>query len=616
MSPNVGLPSETHRRSRSVRFALWLGGYAASLLVGVNVALTQYLAQAFSYDEALGAAWFGRVYAPWSWLDWKDAFMNSNRGTFALAFAVVGLTAVVLFLSGAFAIALVTRRSKAVSHLHGSAHWATPREIERSGLLPRGGQPGTGVYVGAWAAPDGGLRYLRHNGPEHVLAFAPTRSGKGVGLIIPTLLSWPESVVVYDLKGENWALSAGWRQSAGHVVCKFDPLCGDGTGLRLNPLAEVRLATPHEVADVQNIVTMIVDPDGKGLADHWDKTSYMLLTGVLLHALYRARSQGRVASLPEVAALLSHPDGVDALYSAMMENRCVDGQPHPIVVRAAIDMLEKDQRERASVLSSAKTFFALYADPIVAANIAHSDLRFGDLMNREQPVSLYLVVDPQNKERLRPLVRLLVTQLLRSLTPRLQFAQGSPVKSYRHRLLLLLDEFPALGRLPILQDALAYIAGYGIKAYLIAQDLTQLTDVYGRSEAISSNCHVKVAFAPNRIETAELISKMTGTATVVKRVVGTSGKRFGLALNQVNESIQEFARPLLTPDECMRLPGPMKNASTGLIEAAGDLLVFVAGLAPIYGRQILFFHDPIFATRARIAAPAAGGPPVGAIRQR
>jgi type IV secretion system protein VirD4 len=608
MSPSVGLPSEPRRRNRSLRFALWLGAYAASLLVGVNVALTQYLAHAFDYHEVLGTPWLGRVYAPWSWLAWKQDYLESNRGTFALAFAAIGLTALTLFLAGAYAILLVTRRSKAVSHLHGSAHWASPDEIERSGLLPRGDQPGAGVYVGAWAAPDGALRYLRHNGPEHVLAFAPTRAGKGVGLIIPTLLSWPESVVVYDLKGENWALSAGWRRSAGHVVCKFDPLCGDGTSVKLNPLAEVRLATPHEVADVQNIVTMIVDPDGKGLADHWDKTSYMFLTGVVLHALHLARAQGRVASLPEVAALLSNPEGVDALYAAMMENRFVDGQPHPIVARAAIDMLEKDQRERASVLSSAKTFFALYADPIVASNISRSDLRFGELMNREQPVSLYLVIDPQNKDRLRPLVRLLVTQLLRSLTPRLQFAAGSPVKAYRHRLLLLLDEFPALGRLPILQDALAYVAGYGIKAYLIAQDLTQLTEAYGRSEAISSNCHVKVAFAPNRIETAELISKMTGTATVVKRVVGTSGKRFGLALNQVNESIQEFARPLLTPDECMRLPGPVKNASTGLIEAAGDLLVFVAGLAPIYGRQILFFQDPVFAARARVAAPAVGGP--------
>lgn len=604
MNPGVGLPSDQRRGAPWVRLVGGIAGYAAAVLLGANVALTQYVAHAFRYDDALGTPLIGRWYAPWSWLAWKDAFITADRDGFAVMFGVIGLAALVLFLSGAYAMALVTRRSKALSDLHGSAHWANPREIHRSGLLPIGDRPGAGVYVGAWPDPNGALRYLRHNGPEHILAFAPTRSGKGVGLIIPTLLSWPESVVVYDLKGENWALSAGWRQQAGHIVWKFDPLSVDGSGLKLNPLAEVRIATPHEVADVQNIVTMIVDPDGKGLADHWDKTSYMFLTGVILHALYAARGHSKVASLPEVAGLLSNPDGIDALYSAMMENRHLDGRPHPIVVRAAVDMLEKDQRERASVLSSAKTFFALYADPIVAANISRSELRFNELMNRAQPVSLYLIVDPQNKERLRPLVRLLLTQLIRSLTPRLQFANGTPLKSYRHRLLLLLDEFPALGRLPILQDALAYIAGYGIKAYLITQDLTQLTEVYGRGESISSNCHVKVAFAPNRIETAEVISKMTGTATVVKRVVGTSGKRFGFALNQVNESIQEFARPLLTPDECMRLPGPAKNASTGLIEAAGDLLVFVAGLAPIYGRQILFFKDPVFAARARIPAPS------------
>jgi type IV secretion system protein VirD4 len=186
----------------------------------------------------------------------------------------------------------------------------------------------------------------------------------------------------------------------------------------------------------------------------------------------------------------------------------------------------------------------------------------------------------------------------------MEFKDGVAVATYKHRLLLLLDEFPALGKLPIFEEALAHFAGYGLKAYLIAQDLSQLTAAYGQHEAIVSNCHIKVAYAPNRIETAELLSKMTGTATVVKRVVGTSGKRFSLVLSQVNETIQEFSRPLLTPDECMRLPGPEKDED-GMVTKAGDLLVFAAGRAPIYGRQILYFKDPTFSARSRISAPLA-----------
>lgn len=615
MSLSVGLPANDGANARP-RLVLWLCMYAAAVAAATSVALTQFLAANFAYDPALGEPLFGRVYPPWSWVGWKGLLFPAHRGAFALAVGTAGVGSFALLLIGAWVIAIRTRRARGMSHLHGSAHWAGPTDLRRSGLLPPRGSIGAGVYVGGWQEPRGPLRYLRHNGPEHVLAFAPTRSGKGVGLIIPTLLSWPESVVVYDLKGENWALSSGWRQQAGQVVMKFDPLDCENVGVKFNPLAEVRLGTPHEVADVQNVVTMIVDPEGKGLSDHWDKTSFMFLTGVVLHSLYAARQQSRTATLPDVAALLSNIDGIDALYARMIDNAFATGSPHPVIARAAVDMLEKDPRERGSVLSSAKTFFALYADPIVARNLSGSDFRLADLMRHERPVSLYLVIDPQNKDRLKPLVRLLLTQIIRALTPRLEFQQGAPVRTYRHRLLLLLDEFPALGRLPVFQDALAYIAGYGIKAYLIAQDLTQLTDAYGKGESISSNCHLKVAFAPNRIETAELLSKMTGTATVVKRVIGTSGQRFGLTLGHVNESIQEFARPLLTPDECMRLPGPRKNPTTGLIEAAGDLLVFVAGAPPIYGRQILFFQDPVFAARARLPAPASSHHPSAASPSR
>ena len=166
----------------------------------------------------------------------------------------------------------------------------------------------------------------------------------------------------------------------------------------------------------------------------------------------------------------------------------------------------------------------------------------------------------------------------------------------------MLDEFSSLGKLEIFQESLAYMAGYGIKSYIIIQDLTQLYNAYTKEESIISNCHIRISYAPNKIETAELLSKMTGTTTVVKSSINASGKSSSLVLGNVSESFQEVSRPLLTPDECMRIPAPKKDAQGNIIDA-GDMLIFVAGKSPIYGKQILFFKDEVFLDRSKVEAP-------------
>jgi len=399
-------------------------------------------------------------------------------------------------------------------------------------------------------------RYLRHNGPEHVLAFAPTRSGKGVGLVIPTLLSWPHSVVCYDIKGENWALTAGWRkQYAGNRVLKFDPTSQEGSA-RFNPLCEIRLETPLEVADAQNLATMLVDPDGKGLVDHWAKTSQALLTGAILHCSYvQRRETGAAATLADVDGLLANPElDIQAVLERMLEYRHRDDQPHPVVARVARNLLNLSEKELSSVVSTALSFLSLYRDPVVAMNTSQSDFRIRDLMHHEHPVSLYLVVRPADADRLRPLIRLLLTQIVRRLTETMRFEAGRSVADYRHRLLLLLDEFASLKRLPVIEEALAFMAGYGLKAYLIVQDLQQIRSAYGRDEGLVGNCHLRIAYTPNKLETAELLSRMAGQTTVVRQQVTISGLRAGGRRGQRSESLQEVPRPLITADEVMRLP--------------------------------------------------------------
>ena len=243
------------------------------------------------------------------------------------------------FLCYFVAFAMIGRKSLKHDGVHGTAHWASKAELIETGILPAKGQRGAGVYVGGWRDPQGNVHYLRHNGPEHIAVIAPTRSGKGVSLIVPTLLTWAESVFVLDSKGESFNLTAGYRDAGlGTRVLRFNPASEDSAE-RYNFLDAVRLGTPHEVGDAQNIATTIVDPDGKGLKDHWAKTSQAFLPGIILWTMYGARSLGRSASLSDVAVALANPLlKIDDLYRAMEANQFgPGGRPHAVIAAAARD---------------------------------------------------------------------------------------------------------------------------------------------------------------------------------------------------------------------------------------------------------------------------------------
>jgi type IV secretion system protein VirD4 len=200
------------------------------------------------------------------------------------------------------------------------------------------------------------------------------------------------------------------------------------------------------------------------------------------------------------------------------------------------------------------------------------------------------------------LLRVLINAIVRVNASGLSFSGGLPQAHYKHRLLLMLDEFPSMGKLDILKESLAFLAGYGIKAYLICQDINQLHTHYTRDEAITSNCHVQCAFPPNRIETAEHLSKLTGQTTVVKEQVTTSGCGW---MTNVSCSTHEISRPLMTADESMRMRGALKDTN-GMITQAGEMVVYVAGCPAVRGVQPLFFKDSGLVRRSRIPAPSIG----------
>lgn len=484
--------------------------------------------------------------------------------------------------------------------IHGSARWATKRDVKKAGLFSE-----RGVTVGGWRDRPGKVRTLRHDGPEHVLVFAPTRSGKGVSLILPTLLTWPESCFVLDIKGENFALSAGWRKSEGHNVFKFEPTSSEETA-RYNPLAEVRIGTGRDIADCQNIAAMIVDPDGKGLKDYWRQEGWSWLSVIILHVIYRIeKEQSRRASLDDVNIFASGTisdesgeDNFEALLDDMIEYEHGEGYIDKEIKRGASRMKIKAGPERSGVHSSAITELALYADPIIARNTSTSDFTLNDLVNGDRPTALYMVVQPSDIDRLRPLVRIVMNLLTRRLTENLDFENGRSSAAIRHRLLLMLDEFTSIGKLDIFERALAFMAGYGLKAFVVVQDVAQLHQAYGREEAIMSNCHIRIAFAPNKIETARVLSDMSGKATIVQSKRTRSG-RLG-EIGSISESIQETSRSLLTADECLSLRGIEQD---GEKIKPGEVLIFAAGAPPIRGIQTLYFQNKTLSSRASMTPP-------------
>jgi len=555
-----------------------------AIVIGAVWGATQWAAGELRYQPRLGPAWFELigypVYLPWRLFEWWYAYEAYAPAVFNRAGIIAasgGLVGVAVAIAGS----LWRARQNQLVTTYGSSRWATKSEIADSGLHDE-----RGVFLGQLND-----RYLRHDGPEHVMCFAPTRSGKGVGLVIPTLLTWPHSAVIHDIKGENWQLTAGWREHFSHCLL-FNPT--DPASAKYNPLLEVRKG-PFEVRDVQNIADILVDPEGAlERRNHWEKTSHSLLVGVILHVLYAEEEK----TLSRVATFLSDPSRSfeRSLRLMMSTNHLGTAEApkvHPVVAQAARELLNKSENERSGVLSTAMSFLGLYRDPTVAETTSACEWRIADLMDAEHPVSLYLVIPPSDISRTKPLVRLILNQIGRRLTERLE---GEAGKRHRHQLLMMLDEFPALGRLDFFESALAFMAGYGVRSFLIAQSLNQITKAYGENNAILDNCHVRIAFATNDERTAKRISDSLGTATELRAQRNYAGHRLAPWLAHVMVSRQETARPLLTPGEVMQLP-------------AEDEIVMISGQPPIKAKKLRYFEDGNFS--GRVCSPPglkAGGP--------
>jgi type IV secretion system protein VirD4 len=565
-------PNVTKSRSPG-KFAL----IPIALVLGTILAFmwyaTQKVAARLGYQTQLGPPWLElgswRIYRPWQVISWNYWYHYYAPKIFSLGMLWVA--------SGVFASLVVlvvyivwyARRAR-VATTFGTAEWGGPEELKPAGLLSR-----IGAVIGI---TDRG-QYLIHDGPEHVISIAPTRSGKGRGQIVPTLLTWPHSVVVNDRKQENWDVTAGYRATFSHVL--YFNVCSLFS-CHYNPLLEIRPGW-DQVKDAQQVTTYIVDPSGKGLTEHWDRAAYTLIFASILHVLYCEPDK----TLSGVARFLSDPKrNVHECLRLMVAQKYPDAIATQVINSAAQEVLQKAEKELSGVVSTALGYLGLYRDPLIARNTADSDFRILDLMQAKYPVSLYIVVPEADKVRINPLLRLLWAQIGSRLTERLNPAEN------KRRLLLMVDEFPSLGRMEFFQDSLSFIAGYGIKAFLVSQSINQIDEKYGPKNSILDNCAVRVFYTPNDEVTAKRIETMLGTKTEVHQQKTFPGHRFSPLLGHVMVADQETARPLLTTGEVLTFD-------------SDSSLVFVSGRRPIRARKLRYDQDRNFVSRLR-PPPALG----------
>jgi type IV secretion system protein VirD4 len=369
----------------------------------------------------------------------------------------------------------------------------------------------------------------------------------------------------------------------------FDPT--NELSAAYNPLLEVRRGA-NEVRDAQNIADILVDPDGAPVRrDHWEKTAHSLLVGAILHVLYAEGDK----TLSGVANFLTNPKHkFDHTLHLMKATRHLgEGGVHPVIASSAQEVANKSPNERSGVLSTAVAALGLYRDPVIAAVTSRSDWRIADLVCGPTPVSLYLVVPPSDISRTKPLMRLILNQVGKRLTEDLRSS------ATRQKLLFMLDEFPALGKLDFFESQLAFMAGYGIRAVLIAQSLNQIENAYGPNNSILDNCHIRVAFAANDNRTSQRISDSLGTATQLRAMQNFAGHRLSPWLGHVMVSRQETARQLLTPGEVTNFP-------------ADEAIILVSGINPIRAKKVRFYEDREIAKR--VLSPPLLSPPVTGVR--
>jgi type IV secretion system protein VirD4 len=479
----------------------------------------------------------------------------------------------VLLLLVPMGIAAATQKRR---ELHGSARFASAIEVRDAGLL--GGQ---GIIVGKYRD-----KFLTLPGKQSVMLSAPTRSGKGVGVVVPNLLAWRDSAVVVDIKSENWAITAGFRAAHGQAVYAWAPFAEDGRSHRWNPLSAIRLADRHVVGDTLAIAQVLYPTDvkGSGTEGFFNDTARNLFLGLALYLVETPELPRTIGEILRQSSGQGQP--IKQHLQGLMQQR-MEGCSHPrgplsdACVDALMRFLSTSDNTLSSILATLNAPLTVFSDPLVDAATSGDDFSVADV--RRQRMTVYVCIPPNRLADARVLLNLFFAQLINLNTAELP--EHNP--ALRHQCLVLLDEFTALGRINILNAAVGYLAGYNLRLVTVIQAVSQLESVYGQHDArtFATNHALQVLYAPREQRDANEYSEMLGTFTQQEKSHGrssSSGAKGGGSSQSTNESSQR--RALLLPQEFKEL-------------GVDREVLILENCKPILADKIRYYTDPAFMER-------------------
>lgn len=560
---------------------------AVSVSVGALAGLSagsQWVGSTLNHDPALGWRLImgdGRngthLYLPWQWLIWRSSWpadlVIRARVPFQQAF-VLGCLGVSLGLLPPALLRGTGAARERPSRELGKGRWATRKEIAAARLI---NSPCAGTVVGQYHDTREST-ILSFAGIEHQLVIGPSRSGKGVGHVIPTLFIWAGSCICYDVKGELWRTTAARRKVFGQVLF-WNPTRPDTA--RYNPLLEVR--RNHATGDVQKIAKMLINSGGNRADDDiWERSAEQLLVAIMLHVLYTEADEAKHLGRVREKVLDLTNTLIDML--ELPHQISDDGKPqvHPEIQRVAASFADKTTRFRSSVAGTLEAFLTIFADEHVVHATSACDFRMSDLACAEKAITLYVQVPPADIERLRPLTRLIVDQACRVLLHNEETdAWGRPK---RRDTLMMLDEFPSLGRIEAFANHMKLMASFRLKGFLVVQSVNDIIGTYGPHNTIIDNSHLVVAFATADVTSLERISRMTGTVREYRESYSRPDRLFSGGRRSINES--ETVQPLLTPGDVRELPSDQQ-------------LILINGTKPIRTSKFIYHEHELMASFVR-----------------